>query len=1405
MADFNNGDFLYGSPVKPPVSDTFKVGSEYYEAEALETKRSEKNIVEKLNTSVDAFAQTSLAVNIATSVQEDYVAKQFNPDQDYIDNRKMDQESLFHMMATKGIPNKYFEDLDMARSEGEFSFRLKTAMQDMRVEKEINETLTNGERMSATVASALVSVETLAFGGAGMMYNAGAKVATIAVYEGAAEAAVAGANMAYTEGYHESSIIPDIMLGIGVSVGASKLLGGFRHTEGDIEDVSHFAKNMDSKDMVDYSSTDGYASSMNVATGKVTISKVDDATLSQSTLDTIEAGKAKQRTAIASKERDRISTQEKIEGTPEYKAKLDRSIETRIKIYKAMGKSPNQIDELIAKDFVDSKPKSWIEEHKEAQSKLDKDRVETEKKIAQAEEDFKYNVGKDVDKAKKAENTLADMRSKSAELRQKAREDEVKDLELKADGEKAILQQEEELAEQKAINQELANRFNNPKYKPYNENRRLFFEEQSKAKVKADGGKIAELTKSIDSMVTKMKEQAKLLRKLKKNKDATPEQIKYRERKVRELNRKIDASKSDLDSIQQTKQITPLNARLLNLVDDVVGDISETVEDILKSAKTLSNTEAKTLLALADDINAKYPKEFKPIYDIIKSKAMNKESTDIAIKSITSSKKLSTKQKVALAGLVMVVASNANASDGSDVAINGALIIAGVVATVVLGPVAIQAIKSGSAKAMVKNSYNKVRASIGNAEVAQSQEGRAASKLRESLATTMHTRLTSTIAPFEKAGGEIGNIIGSLLWSAKNGWGAEVLKQQNIRSAAAAYTNAEKKAFKLWKKENGLPTGLNLAEDGSTIARFREEAMNFMEDRVGDSKAVKDLSDTMDNLLEDMYMQNKSYKTFGFDKLEYKKGMMPRLWKGSSINQLLNKLSPEDVLKVKGGLAKTIFKGMQKKSAKFPDKKVKVSMEEAEKKAEEMVDRWAKNSLPPSGKTADDIYSSLEGMFKEDTDMNDVLEKLNVGRDRNARAKERVYFEVNDFRENLKEIKVDIDGEQTGLDINMFLDRNVKSVMDKTSNQLYSSAALSSAGYKTTQQLITAIDNSGVSGKLKDDAMKIVDLMSGIPVGVSDDTIHKFSMVMKDATVITKLGLSPISTTQEIMNLIGTHGLVKALGSLSRNFRKEFGNNSTLLNQLEDLTGQGTAVTRHDTSFQGFSDDILGAEDVDVVSSIRNKTMKMRDLVLLPLGGMSDMIQKAAMQLDSSILAKKLLGTDTKGYRWDGIHISDDVVFTANDFKFNSNGQLEQLNMNNWSQQKTDAYRQMLFSMNQRITLEQTLGETPLFSRTSDFGRALTTIMSYTLGEFNAHKIQDIRYLDRMAFTHSVAGFSAVYIGTYLRASINNREVDEDQTLRYALAAAIPPAAVFGLAGSVANPAFMQTVNDTFSVASLRK
>ena len=240
------------------------------------------------------------------------------------------------------------------------------------------------------------------------------------------------------------------------------------------------------------------------------------------------------------------------------------------------------------------------------------------------------------------------------------------------------------------------------------------------------------------------------------------------------------------------------------------------------------------------------------------------------------------------------------------------------------------------------------------------------------------------------------------------------------------------------------------------------------------------------------------------------------------------------------------------------------------------------------------------------------------------------------------------------------------------------------------------------------------------------------------------------------------------------------------------------------------TDDITNLDDAGVVSKIREGTMKMRDFSMLAngLSYFSDVLQRANLSLNAEKFANFVNeGADgAKGInksRLRGLGIDDATIEMFSDtFTMNSKGRLSSVDYTGWGLKKKDKFGEILRNMNQAVSPETTIGETGLYTRTTDLGRALSSLITYPMQQFNIHGVEDLKHMDKMAYLHSVGGFAGAYIGLQARYSVQGKDMDNEKVVMYALMN-MPQLGALSSMSSMIAPATLSTVNDAVNVIGM--
>lgn len=949
------------------------------------------------------------------------------------------------------------------------------------------------------------------------------------------------------------------------------------------------------------------------------------------------------------------------------------------------------------------------------------------------------------------------------------------------------------LEKSRRVNQEEEIEFNNRRdaeternrSENYNTNREEFYGRQKDIEIEDALKRIEELEEQYGKAAPNSKARAKLQKQLDK----------------------------EMDKLYRNSVDNP-TTRLIRAIDGMDKDVQGMKAEIDAVRAEVGDDE---FLRIIDDVKQTHPEEIAAIEDIV-TKPMTKESQDKFVETMT---KAGMSRKKALAAALLLGGTGAVAGDDS----NAAMITAGFLAMVltpVLAPAILRSVKeAGGVTNAAGRVANRVRRRWDNsAKRANQATSKRESQLRrvaKTIADMAHTRFTSTIAPFKKAGGKVAKIAEDLMYSADKGGGAEIDKASWAHATMAKYNDMEVKWYKVWKSEKQEVIG-----DGGTMSdaldrsQFRQELSDAVEMIAENPQGFAQLPDSLKNaakeydvIKKEIYDRAVEYGVFGFvDRVvtrngkevtikgkSHEDGMIPRYWNSGRMNELIN--SADDVDEVVEGLTEMLTKAFYRTNGDW---------EASKGIAAKFVDDWKTGRNLGSAGTpvrGDDLYSSINTLLKDDVTVEELSEALAIPKERISRAKERIAMKASD----LDSFTTKINGEDFTFDKSILIERDAKAILDRTANSMYGASALAKRGYDRVATLERAIRDATEGIKdgdvLRQELLQVTDLILGVPIDSKNRFLHEISMIIKDMVIIAKLPMVAFSMPPELIATLMTSSLGRGLRSFKRALLREYHTDSNML-QLISMTGLGTSYKRLDfTGFRGYGDVGDAIDDVGAISAIRDKTMKMRDLSLI-LNGLSvfsDGLQRMSMELHLEKIAAFVNKGDTsaKGIpegRRAEFGIDDEFMEMFKDTFELDGDAVKAFDSSKWSVRKRDKLAETLRIMNQQTSPETTIGESALYAKSTDMGRAISALLTYPMGQFNQYGLNDLRHLDRGALLHSAGAFMGAYIGLSMRYAIQNKEVSEEDIMLYSLMN-IPQLGALTTFKSMLDPAGFSLARDT--------
>ncbi len=1368
------------TPVTPSDS-VFKI-AETIQAETDKNMNIENaDTLHKSEAFVEAAKNTNFVVEAFRATDKAYGDSHFDVDKNFA----IDDEMAIQYLATNKLPMQYFGDVRNAKSKAHLDFITPRLKERIATDDMIQETIGEGAQMAAGVTGAVIDIDVVAGMGMGAVLKS-TSVAKIVMAEGSLEVGLGTARQFIKDDYTAGDMVFDVAVGTGLAAGGTLAVRAY-----DRPTIKRDAENADIRTRKTESRTrQGVAEAEaevrpveagetppppitrindNVYVANNTITyKIPAAAHGKRTLtDTI----ITHRTAgHGFHPNDTRLTQKGLGAhyTITKDGKIHQVNDDADKMWHAGGKYNGRSIGIEVTGKFDPKTQTWEKVTKAQKASLTALSRKLGKKYGLSAKDVKYHAevaAKSANEGKKVKiyvqqalgesDEVANARLAKAQTamdnaknpQQKAKATRDYDDTVVANGRRKDRLEEVEYAN--ARDTQLR-----PTRTPtYAKNRSNFFEKQRNMDIDAS-------LKRIDDLEAQGR---------------TPKN----DVEAAKTQKQID---KEMDRLYEESFNSP-KMKLMRVVDEMDGDVNNMRFEVENVRQAIGDDD---FFEAIESIRKTNPNEIDAIEEMLTTPA-SKEGLEAFVKSM---KESDVSTKVATGVALLLGGSSLHAGDGESNAdyITGAFLA--IAATIVLGGSTLRALKGNRGlKKLMTNVKVGWADSAKRAEQVTSPEEGQLRRMGATIAESAHTRFTSAIAPFIKAGGKAEKIANDLLYSARDGAGAEIDKAGWVHSTMARYDDLESASFKMWKAENGIGNFDGFLDESATIGRFREHITDATELLETNPKAFADLPESVkkaakgfDELKKQIYDRATEYEVFGFvDRVgkdgkgtikgvSHVEGKVPRYWNSSRMNELIN--SADDVESTIAGLKQSLGQAFYKSMN---------DLEAAQRVADRFVDDWASGSnFNVSGvqRRGDDVFEAIEGLLKDDVGIEDLSEALAIKKDRVARAKERIVLDPKD----IEPVSIKIDGEDFIFDRTILMERNSKAILDKTANTLYGHAALAKRGYKTVKSLDDAIKDATKNVKggatLRNELEQVSDLVLGIPIPSNNKFMHEISMTMKDLTIASKLVLVTLSMPPELIATITTSTLGRGLRSFTRAVQGKYrnGKDSNMI-QMLSMSGLGTSYKRLDFSgFRGYGDVSGDLDDVGAIGKIRDKTMKLRDLslVLNGLSTFSDGLQRMGMELHLEKIASFVNKGDegTTGIpkaRLREFGIDEDFIEMFKDtFELDGNT-VKTFDSTKWSMKKQDKLGEVLRVMNQQVSPETTIGETGLYTRTTDLGRSISGLLTYPMGQFNQYGLNDLRHLDRGALMHSVGAFMGSYIGLTARYAIQDKQVSEEQKMLYSL------------------------------------
>lgn len=1212
----------------------------------------------------------------------------------------------------------------------------------------IQNTLTDIGRASASVTGSLVDLDTLVVGPLSEMFSAGASVSKVAKTTFALEGSGAVVKSTISDDYN---LYKDGALDITIGVVADTAIAKFLSKE--------FKANVNNN-------ADNIPSNHNIA------QEYTDAELE----------------AISEESRRRTFDIMREQRAAEIETERIRTIQENISS-QIRATSPEQfLEQTDNKGFMD-----WYKEQqrvnqvlKDSQSTIiDEANLKAEERALQA--------------SQREADRIA-IETKDKELA-KALERE-KDLEIK--------RKQDTIAEEADINAKLLyyqKQFSSPKYDTYKLNRQEFFDRQrgyvndveSQAmradkklqQVQDNLTNVKNMTRETNARIKELEDKLSSGKYSKSHTNNIKREINAKKEQLASELKQLDEAKKDLSMDINTRTIDRVkkeNRTLENMIDDIAVALDSNLDSLAREIKDVSKSTPETKAAFIkehQDIVDGLIRAFPDKANAIKASLENLKVTPKGF-NLKDLNNLNKKQKAAIMALSLV-GTSAMASDSEDGGITASTIMMTLIAAVVVGPQAIKALtylKNTPLNQAIKDTANKISEVSKMSEYRNSDKGNKVHQFIRDTHERLNTAFNNTLQEVRAYNNpKLTELFEKLLYDPINGsiMSMDVEKTQMVHAKQSQVDGFIKQGYKAWKEEQGVgfiddfTKGLELRERYNKLVSDAIEGIDVGNDGI---KAVaNNISKVWKTVLDDAIavdVKGANQPTKG--------NYLPRLWDFTNIGNIIS------------GSSKLEKEAIQRNFANMI-----VGSNDSFKTAGKMMD-WFTNVKNFDGKQADDVLRRLEEFLKDDINVDEAKDALSTKTDMSSRLKARLDMDLTKWKD------IEVNGKVIKLDD--LVERDVQNISDRYLNQMYGQIGLAKRGWKTESRLRDEINTLTEGNKEAADTMNvIVDLLMGYPLHHNNKKVFEWTQILKGFTFFKTLPIVGFSMIPEMLKTVSYTGLpmaLKNIGTVVDSMNK----NSELFKTLTEMTGLGTQNVRHRMDFKGIDTSELA--DVAAESKLAKIALKFQETTAI-LSGLtkgSEVLQRLSLlksSTDFALLAKGL-DNDIPLSRLEVYGIDDKAIqMFKDDFNF-TNGQLDNFDPSKWDYNKRVKFNDIMFRMNQDYTPEVVLGTIGRWTKDNALGNMFSFLLSYPLNVYSNQAVRDAHLLDQRALTNTVLTFAGAYIGLTARAIAQQKEVDHEQNVMYALMN-LPSMGVIGAVRSVTDPAAVGVASkfkdDIDAIASL--
>lgn len=818
----------------------------------------------------------------------------------------------------------------------------------------------------------------------------------------------------------------------------------------------------------------------------------------------------------------------------------------------------------------------------------------------------------------------------------------------------------------------------------------------------------------------------------------------------------------NMDKANRTKAIKKAEDNLM-ITGLMAEDIAKVVNDLRPLVNKANANIWKDLKPDLDLLATKYPSIFNDLRRDVIGIIKNQDITNLRSNLIN---KLPKSKKIAVVSVIAGLGVSAQASDGteSDVGLEA---IIGIALALVAGNQIVKYFRNLGIKNVIQRSLDAVKSTTDNATYQSSKDFTKFQRARRSAVALMRNSFLDTYAPIAKYGGLAKTMIDKLVHNPFGGSkvNASIRKDILIRSALSRIGYSMKVNRYEYVKEMGYSRVDSYWNSMKIEDEFNKAVSDVLEGGVSNSKAVNDMAKVQRkeyDLIKDKLID------LGYDS-KMLENYFPRRWTSDSIRRMIFLNEELNRPVIENAITKAVIAGG-----------VVTSEEGAKNIAKTMIDNMLEVSASGERQYTmyDDVFSKIEEFLDEGVTEADVLEKLTTRKqDMINSLKARNTMDIN----MLNDIQLyDVNGlpiEKVNSDA--FVDRDSLRVFEEYANTAYGTISMAEQGYKTVANFMQDVAKvrKEFGNFAADELKRVGDHIFGLYNREPSNMYTTGLNILTSGAMFVGLSKSVFSTFVELSKAITNGNMFVLADAIPKAWK---GMDNELMSKLMETTALGSSRLRDvmpERMFGSTVDDIsksVGFREEGLIGNTLDRAGKklVREVVnKFGLGWASDYTQRINLVQSATKLANFIeTGKGLPLNRLEYYGLDEETINTLKGiFTIDSRGKLLDLNTTSWTTKQEQTYQAVMRQITNEITPEASIGNYPSFLDNNAVGRIVAPLLRYSMVAQNVSGNVDLALFDRRALLNLVSGTLGAYIGIKLRSEVNNKKVDDETALLYAI------------------------------------